>query len=163
MKKLILIAGLAVLSAGWSGTALAGNSSGCGAGSLIFQGQSGVAPNVLAITTNGTFWNATFGMSTGSAGCQKDGVVLNEHERDMYAATNLRQLKNEMARGQGEYLDGLASLMGVGEANLGAFRAFSQASLPVLLEAEDSAGFLAALDREMAADPVLARYVTVTP
>ena len=163
MKKVILIAGLAMLSAGWSGTAMAGNTSGCGVGTLIFEGKSGLGPNVLAMTTNGTYWNATLGMSTGSIGCQTDGVVLNEHERNLYAATNLNQLKADMAQGQGEYLDGLASLMGVGAGDRGAFRSLSQSSLPVLLEAHDSAGFLAALDRELAADPVLARYVTDTP
>jgi hypothetical protein len=163
MKKIILIAGLAMLSAGWSGTALAGYSSGCGVGALIFEGQSGIVPNVLAMTTNGTYWNGTFGMSTGTLGCDTDGVVLNEHERTLYAATNLRSLKGDMARGQGEYLDGLASLMGVGEADRAAFASLSQTSLPELLEADDASGFLATLDRRIAADPALAHYVTATP
>jgi len=160
MKKMILVAGLAVMSAGLSGTALAGNSSGCGVGALIFEGQSGVVPNVLAMTTNGTYSNATSGMSTGSIGCESDGLVLNEHERNLYAAANLRNLKHDMAQGQGEYLDGLASLMGVSEADRAAFRTRTQAQLPVLLKADDASGFLAALDRSLAADPALASYVT---
>jgi len=165
MKKVILIAGLAMLSAGWSGTAVAGNSSGCGVGALIFEGQSGVVPNVLAMTTNGTYWNGTFGMSSGTIGCNADDVVLNEHERNLYAASNFGQIKHDMARGQGEYLDGLASLMGVAEVDRGAFQALSQASLPALLAAssDDATGFMAALDREMAGHESLSRYVIATP
>src|SRR5690606_21045070 len=48
---------------------------GCGLGSKLFEGQRGVAPQVLAVTTNGTFGNQTFGISSGTLGCNQDGVV----------------------------------------------------------------------------------------
>ena len=46
------------------------NSVGWGLGSQIFDGQSGVAPQVLAVTTNGTLGNQTFGISSGTSGCK---------------------------------------------------------------------------------------------
>ena len=40
--------------------AAANNVGSCGLGSKVFEGQKGVAPQVLAVTTNGTFGNQTF-------------------------------------------------------------------------------------------------------
>lgn len=41
----------------------------CDWGTKLFEGQSGIAPQVLAVTANGTFWNQTFGISFGASGC----------------------------------------------------------------------------------------------
>lgn len=53
----------------------ADNVGGCGWGSKLFDGQQGVAPQVLAVTTNGTSGNQTFGITSGTSGCSQDGVV----------------------------------------------------------------------------------------
>jgi hypothetical protein len=45
------------------------NSTGCGLGTIIFEGQKGIAPQVLAVTTNGTSGNQTFGITSGTLGC----------------------------------------------------------------------------------------------
>jgi hypothetical protein len=58
MKK--LIAGAMLLGA----STLAFAQPGCGVGAMIWKGQPGIAPHVLAATTNGTFGNQTFGMTT---------------------------------------------------------------------------------------------------
>ncbi|MDE2000936.1 MAG: DUF3015 family protein, partial [Burkholderiales bacterium] len=55
MKKL-LAAALMIAA----GSAMAQNNVGCGWGSALFNGQKGVAPQVLAATTNGTSGNQTF-------------------------------------------------------------------------------------------------------
>ena len=62
MKK--LFAAALMIAAGSS--AMAQNNVGCGWGSAVFNGQRGVAPQVLADTTNGTSGNATFGMTSGT-------------------------------------------------------------------------------------------------
>ena len=41
---------------------------GCGLGSLVFESQPGFV-QVLAATTNGTSWNNTFGMTSGTSNC----------------------------------------------------------------------------------------------
>ena len=48
---------------------------GCGLGTMLFDGQQGIAPQVLAVTTNGTSGNQTFGITSGTLGCTQDGVV----------------------------------------------------------------------------------------
>ena len=59
MKK--LFAAALMIAAGSS--AMAQNNVGCGWGSAVFNGQRGVAPQVLAATTNGTSGNQTFGIT----------------------------------------------------------------------------------------------------
>ena len=71
MKKFVAIAMLA----GFSSMAMADQDVGCGLGSMLWAGQSGVVPKILAATTNGTSGNQTFGITTGTLGCQADGVI----------------------------------------------------------------------------------------
>jgi hypothetical protein len=48
---------LAALLAAGSSVAMADNDVGCGAGTQIWAGQKGIAPKILAATTNGIFTN----------------------------------------------------------------------------------------------------------
>ncbi len=162
MKKLVLAAAVVAFAALPAGNAFAAASgAGCGLGTIIFEGQSGVLPQTLAATTNGSFANQLFGISTGTIGCQQDAVVMKEHERALYTEVNFEQLKQDMAAGHGEYLDALATLMGVEEADKAAFSVFIRERFAQLVDAADmtSDAFLANLDREMSADLTLSRYV----
>ena len=47
----------------------AAGGNGCGWGNMVFEGQRGLFPHLLATTTNGTSGNATFGMTSGTNGC----------------------------------------------------------------------------------------------
>ena len=51
------------------------DSTGCGLGSMAWRGQSGIAPQILAVTTNGSFGNQTFGITFGTSGCDPNGRV----------------------------------------------------------------------------------------
>ena len=64
MKK-TLIAGLIALAP--FAAQAADKGPGCGWGAMVFDGQSGIGPNVLAATTNGILGNQTFGMTSGTA------------------------------------------------------------------------------------------------
>ena len=55
---------------------MAAGDTGCGVGTMIFKGKSGLAPHVLAVTTNGTFGNQTFGMTSGTLGCNVDQKIV---------------------------------------------------------------------------------------
>jgi len=74
MKKVILTA-VAMTALPVASVIAAPNNVGCGVGSMVWDGQSGVAPQILAITTNGTMLNQMFGISSGTLGCSPDGVV----------------------------------------------------------------------------------------
>ena len=84
---------------------------GCGLGSTIFAGQSGLAPQVLAVTTNGTFGNQTFGITSGTLGCDDGDSVVASAEVRQLADANLDKLAVDIARGEGETLASLASAM----------------------------------------------------
>ena len=48
---------------------------GCGLGSMAWRGQSGIIPQILAITTNNSFGTNTFGVTFGTSGCDPNGRV----------------------------------------------------------------------------------------
>lgn len=89
------------------------NNVGCGLGSTIFNGQSGVAPQVLAATTNGTSGNQTFGISSGTLGCTQDGTVRSSFRLSMFIDGNMERLARDMSRGGGESMESLAQLIQV--------------------------------------------------
>jgi hypothetical protein len=161
MRKLVLAAAVLAMSALPATNAFAdAQGAGCGVGTMIFKGQKGVLPQILAATTNGTLGNQTFGMSTGTLGCEQDGVVMREHEKDMYVAANMDQIKLDMARGGGEYLATLASLMAVAPEDQAAFFTLTQDRFAEVAAPTDAKALLARLDEALAADPVLARYAS---
>lgn len=93
------------------------NVGGCGLGSKLFAGQAGIAPQVLAVTTNGTVsGNQTFGITTGTSGCTQDGVVTSNWKTAMFIDANTTKLARDMSVGEGESLDSLAGLLGMDAA-----------------------------------------------
>ncbi|MFZ2649479.1 MAG: DUF3015 family protein [Burkholderiaceae bacterium] len=107
-KSTLIIGTLAALPAtAWS----------CGWGSKMFDGQSGVGPQVFAATTNGTSGNQVFGISSGTSGCSQDAMVRSNWKTAMFIDGNKERLARDMSRGSGESLDSLAQLIGVTEAH----------------------------------------------
>lgn len=143
------------------GVALADNDIGCGLGTMIWEGQAGLVPKVLGATTNGTSGNQTFGISTGTLGCSSDGVVTVDARTSMFASANIDQLAAEVAAGEGETLDTLATLYEVEAADRDTFRRTAQANYAVIFDGADVtvADVLARMEAAMAADATLARYV----
>lgn len=87
-------------------------STGCGLGTTAWEGQSGVGPQVLAVTTNGTSFNQTFGITSGTLGCDSNDVIASAEVRQLTVA-NLDNLAKDMARGEGETLSSLATAMAI--------------------------------------------------
>ena len=80
MKKLYLASALATVLT-LSSNAMAIDSTGCGLGSMAWRGQSGTAPQILAVTTNGSFGTQTFGISSGTSGCDQNGRITGGTQR----------------------------------------------------------------------------------
>jgi ketosteroid isomerase-like protein len=129
MKK--LIAGAIFLSA----SSLAFAQPGCGVGAMIWKGQSGIAPHVLAATTNGTLGNQTFGMSTGTLGCQTNQAV---QSMALYMDGNIDKVARDMSRGSGENLDTLATLLGVDATDRDSFRTLLQDNFATIFPTSDT-------------------------
>ena len=70
---------------------------GCGLGTQLWAGNEGLVPKVLGATTNGTFGNQTFGITTGTLGCSQEGVITADARLRMFAGANLDNLARDMA------------------------------------------------------------------
>ena len=159
MKNKLIIAAILTLSP--IGVVLAAsNNVGCGVGSIIFKGQSGVAPQVLAATTNGTLGNQTFGISSGTLGCDRDGVVDTPVKVSMFIDTNLDKLARDMAVGKGETLESLASLIGVQDADKAAFFATTKSHFAEIIPSANAntQEVIDGLNHVLAANSELSRY-----
>lgn len=84
---------------------------GCGLGSLIMKKNSRVS-QVLAMTTNHSFSSQFLGITTGTSNCSASGLVKNDVEIEKYIASNIHNVKVDMARGEGETLTSLGLMMG---------------------------------------------------
>ena len=118
MKKFLV---LSVFAAVFSvSQAVALDNTGCGLGSIIFKGQAGTIPQLLAVTTNGTLGTQTFGISLGTSGCDQNGRVSGGTGRIFaFLEKNLEQFAVDAARGQGETIDTIAALTGKSSDKVG--------------------------------------------
>lgn len=158
MKKIITVAAL-VLALPTASFA-ADNVGGCGLGSMVFKGQSGIAPQVLAITTNGTSGNQTFGISTGTLGCSPDGTVHSNMKTALFIENNKQQLARDMSVGSGEALASLSHLIGVEAKDQAAFNSAAKDNMARIFTNDQVATeqVMASLRDVLASNAQLSRY-----
>ena len=94
---------------------------------LLGHDSNSKVTQVLGATTNNTFGNQTFGITSGTSGCTEDGAVKLVKAVEVFAEVNLDSLRREMAVGHGEFVDVFAGLLGAGEKNRPAMTRFFQA------------------------------------
>src|SRR5919108_3109492 len=159
MRKLVAVAAVAAL---FPAVALAqqNNIGTCGWGSKLFDGQSGIAPQVLAVTTNGTSGNQTFGITSGTSGCTQDGAVRSTWKTAMFIDGNKERLARDMSTGGGEALDSLAHLLGVEETDRAAFSRVARDNMQRIFPSENARTeeVVSALREVLGADAQLSRY-----
>jgi hypothetical protein len=114
---------LGILAIGLNAYAGAG-AAGCGLGSLIFPKNSKFS-QTFAMTTNSSYLTQFFGITSGTSNCSASSWVKNETEIENFVASNIHDIKVEMARGSGENLETLAIMMG---CEPGGITDFSRAS-----------------------------------
>ncbi len=119
MRKLLIATSAAALLS--TASFAAGNTNtGCGLGSMLIPNQDTVATQVLATTTNGTFGNQTFGITSGSLNCTKPFKLVMNEKAQKFVASNMDSIAEEIAAGKGENLDTLLSMMKVEDKELAA-------------------------------------------
>lgn len=159
MRKLVAVTALAAL---FPAIAIAqqNNIGSCGWGSKVFDGQSGLAPQVLGATTNGTFGNQTFGITSGTSGCTQDGAVRSTWKTAMFIDGNKETLARDMSVGSGEALDSLAHLLGVEAADRAAFNRIARDNMQRIFPRDnaETEQVVAALREVLMSDAKLARY-----
>ena len=136
------------------------DNTGCGWGTMLFNGQSGKANEILAVTTNGTLGNQTFGITTGTAGCEEGSTIASAEVR-LFASANMDKLARDMAIGEGETLNSLAELMRIDQSDKPLFFTLTKANFDKIYVSEDvtTGEMLTALRDMMAREPSLAKYV----
>ena len=118
MKKLMLAA-VAAVTLGSAAFAADYGAAGCGLGSLVFKDNN--ETQILAATTNGTFANQTFGMTSGTSNCNNKGLIKLSMVRESFIEANYKDLSRDAAAGKGEYVTNLAKLYGFTPENTGKF------------------------------------------
>src|SRR5262249_46385772 len=104
--------------------------------------------------------NQTFGITSGTLGCTSGGMGKTakiQKEQQNFVASNIRDLKREMASGGGEYVASLSSLMGCSKETTPAFSQFTQAHYQALFPSEQTSAetMLGTLRTEMGQDAQL--------
>ena len=132
----------------------------CGWGSKLFENDKGIAPQVLAVTTNGTFGNQTFGISSATSGCTRDGVVRSNWKTVMYIDGNKERLAKDVSFGKGESVETLASLIGIKNSDKPAFYALTQKEFSKIFSTNDvkSSEVVASLKAALKNSDTLSKY-----
>ena len=113
-----------------------GGSDMCGLGWEITKKKSFLATSTRS-TTN-AFVPPTFGMTTGTIGCDKHSLAKREEAGVIFVSSNQDNLFMEMAAGQGEHLEALARELGCSNHGVANFGPAMQKSLPVLMNTKNS-------------------------
>lgn len=126
MKKLLATLVILALTAA-PALAVPPSNCGCGIGTMVFEGQDGLISQVCAATTNGIFGNQTFGISTGTLGCDRPAAFVQNEEVNRFVSENMDNLAVDIATGQGESLDALSEMIQVPSEKRADFNAALQA------------------------------------
>ena len=156
MKKIIAGALLAACS---TMTLAATGPAGCGLGTaVVFKDANAWHEHVLAATTNGTSGNQTFGMTSGTLGCEAANGPLAGVQTFM--DNNMDQLAMDVSKGQGETLDALAQIIGVQYSDHSAFNAAMQANFDSMFSADaTSATAYEGMQKAMETNVELQKYL----
>ena len=156
MKKTIAVALLATSSS----FTFADQDAGCGLGSALWAGQSGLLPKVLASFTNAWVFQSV-SIAVGTFGCSRDGVVSSRVRVTMFTGSNADQLAKDMSVGHGETLSVLADLLGVPQHDKPVFFQATRENFgTIFAPANQTAGqVLDAIQQVMSQDARLAAYV----
>lgn len=147
MKKLLF----AMLMLTVAAPALAGqgaSNTGCGLGTVLWGNQSdgSVISQSLQATTNGTFGNQTFGITSGTLGCDQPANLIKNDRLLAFTADNLDLLARDIAAGQGETLATVAELLEVPGTDQLTFNAALQSNFEkIFVTGTETAGVV--LDR----------------
>lgn len=117
LRKLIAITvvALCLFVVGPAFAGQAENNTGCGLGTMLWEGKADDSTlfQVFQATTNGTSGNQTFGISSGTLGCEQPVKFVASERLKEFSGANLDSLARDISMGQGESLNTLAELMDV--------------------------------------------------
>lgn len=89
---------------------------GCGLGWQVTDSRTIIGTTTRA-TTN-AFVPPSFGMTSGTIGCEQVSFASNEKEAATFVATNYQTLRSELSEGQGEYVSAMIESFGCSSAQV---------------------------------------------
>ena len=76
--------------------------------------------------------------TSGKSWFTEDGLIKTDHRVQAFMAFNFENIKHDMAKGQGEYLDSLSTLMEIPPDRRASFYAHAQSRYPFVVEYQSS-------------------------
>ena len=160
MKRILI----ACVLAGSSATAFAGAAGGgeCGWGQILFEGQSGKPSHVLALTTNASTGNNTFGVTTGTNGCSANGTISYGGKSAVDLSMLMDEFSEDVARGDGEVITAMAVTLGIKPEDRAEFKQALHENYDLLFPSENTTTehTMAAMWGVMEQDETLKPYVS---
>lgn len=86
---------------------------GCGLGSMMIDNNDSLVSQTIAASLNGCFGSQLFGISSGTSNCDQPDSFSTSKKINTFVADNMDNLASDIAKGQGEYLETLVTLMQV--------------------------------------------------
>jgi len=115
MKRILLAVTLTLMCANVSMAASAKANTGCGLGTVLWgnKADGSIASQSFQATTNGTFGNQTFGITSGTLECSTPENAVNNEHLKRFVLSNMDNLAKDIAQGRGESLNTFAELLQV--------------------------------------------------
>jgi hypothetical protein len=157
-----LVVGLVLTFASTSVFAGAAGGANCGWGNLLFKGQNGKPAHVLALTTNGSTGNNTFGVTSGTNGCSSRGTITYGGKEVVDVSAVMDEFSEDVARGDGEVITTMAVSLGIQPQDRAAFKQAMRDNFDVIFPSENvtTEQVLAAMWSVMQKDSTLSKYVS---
>lgn len=114
---------------------------GCGLGSLIIKTDD--FTQILAATLNATGVQ-TFGITSGTSHCLPANKAAALEQQQHFVRENLENLRRDMVKGDGEYLQGYAEVLGCNAASYASFKNVAQSEEAQIFKAPGAIAVLEA-------------------
>lgn len=159
MKKFLVAVALSVCSTSVFAQAAGGNE--CGWGNALFEGNTGVGSHIVALTTNGSSGNNTFGVSSGTNGCSSSGTIKYGGKAMVAVGDHMDEFSEDVARGDGEVLTAVAVTLGVAPEDRSHFKETMRVNFTKLFPTENvtQEDVLANMWEVLGEDEVLNDYI----
>lgn len=160
MKRSALLVGVCAVALGLASIAPDARAADCAVGGFVVNKRTGIIEQLLAFTTNATFFITYAGaITTGTSGCSNSGLVKQEYEQQIFVTANFDALAGDLAQGQGPQLAALTELMGCSPQLGSELAHVAQAHFDRLVTGgpEQANALLTELKQEMRVHPALSR------
>lgn len=160
LKRTLITVALVAGSSQAMAEAAGGNN--CGWGQMLFEGKSGTPVHVLAITTNGSTGNNTFGVSSGTNGCSGNGKLVYGGKEWMGAdMAFMNEFTEDAAKGHGDALTAVAVNIGIEQEDRAVFAEAMHQNFSTIFTSEKVTAeeVLANMVKVMKANERLSKYV----